>query len=164
LSSTKTGNYCPYNPRTPKPTKKVSDEIIARINQLTPSTQPKWGKMNVAQMLAHCNVTYEMVFDNIHPKPNVFMRFILKAIVKRNVVNETPYPQSVRTAPQFVITDEKEFEAEKQRLVSYIQQVQGLGEAHFDGLASHSFGPLNKTEWNNLFYKHLNHHLTQFGA
>ena len=38
--------------------KSVADEVIARINNLTPATQPGWGKMNVAQMLAHCNVTY----------------------------------------------------------------------------------------------------------
>lgn len=70
--------------------KEVSDNIIERINNLTPATQPKWGKMSVAQMLAHCNVTYEMTYENIHPKPNAFMRFILKTLVKNKVVNEAP--------------------------------------------------------------------------
>ena len=50
-------------------------EFIGRINSLTVDTKPKWGKMNVEQMLAHCNVTYEMVYENIHPKPNAFKRF-----------------------------------------------------------------------------------------
>ena len=44
-------------------TKEVTDILIGRINNLTPATQPQWGKMNVAQMLAHCNVAYEMVFE-----------------------------------------------------------------------------------------------------
>ena len=35
----------------------VTDEVIARIDNLTSKTQPVWGKMNVAQMLAHCSVT-----------------------------------------------------------------------------------------------------------
>ena len=139
-------------------------EIINRINQLTPTTERRWGKMTVAQMLAHCNVTYEMVYDNIHPKPNAFMRFILKNLVKGKVVSETPYPHNNRTAPQFIIKDEKNFEQEKKRLIDYINKTQQLGEAHFDGKESHSFGALSKQEWNNMFYKHLDHHLTQFGV
>lgn len=49
------------------------------------------GKMSVDQMLAHCNVMYEMVYDDIHPKPNSFLRFILKSFIKNKVVNENPY-------------------------------------------------------------------------
>ncbi len=145
-------------------TKATSDEIIQRINKLTSSTQPNWGKMSVAQMLAHCNVTYEMVYENSHPKPNFFMKFILKTFVKKIVTNEVPYKHNSSTAPQFIIKETKNFEAEKKRLVDYITKTQQLGENHFDGKESHSFGVLNKTEWNNMFYKHLNHHLTQFGA
>ena len=145
-------------------TKSVSDEIAERINHLTNTTQPKWGKMSVAQMLAHCNVTYEMVYDDIHPKPNFLMRFILKSFVKKIVTNEVPYKRNSSTAPQFIIKETKDFEAEKKRLVAYINKTQDLGESHFDGKESFSFGNLNKTEWNNMFYKHLNHHLTQFGA
>src|SRR5215207_2563461 len=95
-------------------------EIINRINQLTPTTERRWGKMTVAQMLAHCNVTYEMVYDNIHPKPNAFMKFILKSLVKTKVVSETPYPHNNRTAPQLSIKNEKDFEKEKKRLIDYI--------------------------------------------
>jgi Protein of unknown function (DUF1569) len=145
-------------------TKDISDSVIARINNLSSSTQPNWGKMSVDKMLAHCNVTYEMVFEDIHPKPNAFVKFILKMLVKNNVVNETPYKHNGSTAPQFIIKDSKNFEAEKNRLVNYINKAQQLGEAHFDNLESHSFGTLSKVEWNNMFYKHLDHHLTQFGV
>ena len=69
-----------------------------------------------------------------------------------------------RTAPAFLITDTKDFEAEKKRLINYIKKTQELGEAHFDNKESHSFGNLSKTEWNNMFYKHIDHHLTQFGV
>lgn len=145
-------------------TKEVSEEIISRINKLTSSTQPQWGKMSVAQMLAHCSVTYEMVYEDKHPKPGFFMGLMLKMMVKPIVVNEVPYKQSSRTAPAFIITDERDFEKEKQRLIEYIRRTQQHGGAHFDGKESHSFGALNKTEWNNMMYKHLNHHLTQFGV
>jgi hypothetical protein len=144
--------------------KEISDSVVARINNLKSTTQPNWGKMSVDQMLAHCNVTYEMVFEDIHPKPNAFMKFILKMLVKKNVVNETPYKPNGSTAPQFIIKDSKNFETEKNRLINYVNKSQQLGEGHFDNLASHSFGVLTKTEWNNMFYKHLDHHLTQFGV
>jgi hypothetical protein len=142
----------------------VAENLIQRINKLTPATQPLWGKMDVAQMLAHCCVTYEMIYEDKHPKPNFFMKFILKSFIKKVVTNEVPYKHSSQTAPQFLIKDAKVFEAEKTRLIDYIKKTQQLGEGHFDGKESHSFGTLNKTEWNNMFYKHLDHHLSQFGV
>jgi Protein of unknown function (DUF1569) len=145
-------------------TKEVSANIIQRINSLTPSTQGLWGKMNVAQMLAHCSVTYEMVYEDKHPKSNLFMKLLLKAMVKNTVVSEIPYKKDSRTAPAFIITDTKVFETEKTRLISFIEKTQQLGENSFDNKESHSFGKLTKIEWNNMFYKHLNHHLSQFGV
>ncbi|MGI9541818.1 MAG: DUF1569 domain-containing protein, partial [Cyclobacteriaceae bacterium] len=119
---------------------------------------------SVGQMLAHNNVAYEMAYEDKHPKPNAFMKFILKLMVKQSVVGEKPYKKNIRTAPQFLMTEEKDFEREKQRLIAYITKTQELGETYFDGKESHSFGSLSKIEWNNLFSKHLDHHLTQFGV
>lgn len=143
-------------------TKEIADNIIERINHLTAETKPQWGTMNVAQMLAHCNVSYEMIYENIHPKPNPFFKFILKILVKNKVVGEAPYPHNGRTAPQFIIKETKNFVTEKQRLIGYINKTQQLGENYFDNKESNSFGKLNKTEWNNMLYKHLLHHLSQF--
>lgn len=140
------------------------NEIIDRINKLTPETEALWGKMSVSQMLAHCNVTYEMAYENIHPAPNSFVKLMLKLFVKNSVVNETPYKKSSQTAPAFIIKADKDFAKEKDRLITYIKKTNELGASHFDGRKSLSFGALNKTEWNNMFYKHLDHHLSQFGA
>jgi hypothetical protein len=140
------------------------NEVITRIQRLNADSQPLWGKMAVGQMLAHCNVTYEMVYENIHPKPNFILKLILKMLVKKTVVNEVPYKHNSNTAPQFIIKDSKEFEKERLRLVNYIYKTQELGESYFDGKESLSFGELTKSEWNNMFYKHLDHHLRQFGV
>ncbi len=142
----------------------TTHEIIARINKLTPETQPLWGKMDAAKMLAHCCVTYEMVYTNKHPKAKGLKKLLLKLLVKPGVVNEKPYPKNSRTAPQFIIADQRIFETEKKRLIDYLEQTQTLGAAHFEGKESNSFGALTATEWNNQFYKHLDHHLTQFGV
>ncbi|GAB3325793.1 hypothetical protein GCM10027299_24350 [Larkinella ripae] len=145
-------------------TSEVATNMIQRIDQLNPSTPPQWGKMNAGQMLAHCNVAYEMVYDNKHPKPNFFMKLILKSFVKKIVTSNTPYKRNSQTAPALVIKDSRNFEVEKRRLIEYIRKTQQLGQQHFDNKVSHSFGPLTISEWNNLFYKHLDHHLTQFGS
>lgn len=139
-------------------------ELIGRINNLTPETQPQWGKMSVSQMLAHCCVAYEMTYDNNHPKPNGLTRFMLKLFVKQAVVGPKPYKKNSRTAPAFLITTEKDFETEKGRLIAFIDKTYNLGSAHFDGKESHSFGPMPVKEWDVMFYKHLDHHLTQFGV
>lgn len=140
------------------------ENMLSRINVLTPESKAGWGKMSVSQMLAHLNVAYEMTFESNHPKPNGFMKFILKLLVKNTVVGPKPYPKNGRTAPQFVISDERDFELEKNRLVNYMKKVVELGESHFDGKESHSFGPMTRAEWNVMFSKHLDHHLRQFGA
>ncbi len=145
-------------------TTEVSAEIVNRINKLTANTPAQWGKMSVNQMLAHCNVTYEMIYENIHPKPNFLMGFILKTFVKSKVVGEGTYPKSSPTAPQFVIKNQPDFDLQKTRLIDYINRTQQLGGNAFDGKESHSFGILNTSEWNNMMYKHLHHHLTQFGV
>lgn len=146
-------------------TTEVSSEVINRINKLQADSTPNWGKMNSGQMFAHCNVPYEMVYESEkHPRPNAIARFMIKLLAKNQVVSEKPYPKNGRTAPQFIMTDNKDFDVEKTRLISYIGKTQELGEAHFDGKESNAMGALSKTEWNNMFYKHLDHHLNQFGV
>lgn len=144
--------------------KTEAQNLIDRINYLTPATPAKWGKMNVAQMLAHSNVTYEYVFDERNDNHNFLMKFILKTFVKKVVTNEIPYKNNSRTAPAFIIADEREFEKEKTRLINYINKVVEKGESFFQGKISSSFGELTPTEWNNMMYKHIDHHLRQFGV
>jgi hypothetical protein len=139
-------------------------ELIARINKLTPQTHPQWGKMSAPQMLAHCNVSYELVYSDKHPKPNAIVKLLLKAFVKDKVVGPKPYKHNTQTAPAFIIKDERDFETEKANLVGYLNQTLELGEVYFDNKESHSFGALSTGQWNTMFYKHLDHHLTQFGV
>lgn len=139
-------------------------EFIERINRLTPTTRPQWGKMNVAQMLAHCNVTYELIYENKHPRPGRLMRFLIQLFAKKIVVGDKPYKKNLATAAVFRVETEKTFDLEKERLIGYLTRTQQLGAAYFDGKESHSFGKLSIKEWNTLMAKHLNHHLTQFGV
>lgn len=145
-------------------TKEITDEMIGRIDQLTAESQPIWGKMNVGQMLAHCAVTYKYVFDNNYKKPKGLKKFIMVKLIKPMVTNEKPYKQNGPTSPDFKMTTSKDFAIEKNSLVDYLKKTQELGSDHFHNKESHSFGVLTNDEWNNMFYKHLDHHLKQFGV
>ncbi|MXS70253.1 DUF1569 domain-containing protein [Chryseobacterium binzhouense] len=144
---------------------KDAQNYINRINNLVEDTHGLWGRMTVDQMLAHCSVTYEMVYEpEKHKKPGAIAKFILKTFVKPKVVGEKSYPKDSPTAPQFLIKERKNFDEEKRRLIGFIQKTQQLGASAFDGKESFSFGKLTSQEWNNMFAKHLNHHLSQFGV
>jgi uncharacterized damage-inducible protein DinB len=145
--------------------KAVCDELASRINNLSADAKPLWGKMSVGQMLAHCSVTYEYLFEPTkYKKPSGFVKLMLKLFVKSLVVGDKPYKKSSQTAPDFIIKGDKNLEEEKARIISFIYQVQALGAQHFDGKESHSFGKLTTQELNTMFYKHLDYHLGQFGV
>ncbi len=74
--------------------------LINRINQLTPNTAAQWGKMSVAQMLAHCNVSFEMAHNDDFKKSSPFLRFILKNLVKGGLVNDKPLKKIARLLPK----------------------------------------------------------------
>ncbi|MCB9033142.1 MAG: DUF1569 domain-containing protein [Chitinophagales bacterium] len=141
----------------------TTDDLLNRINQLNNTSQASWGKMNAAQMLAHCNATYKVLNDN-YPKPNAIKKLFLKLFVKNIVVSDKPYKKNSPTSPDFIISDEREFEKEKTNLIQNIITTQKLGTSYFEGKASPGFGVLTAKEWSNLFYKHLDHHLAQFGV
>lgn len=144
---------------------KVAQNYINRINQLTPESQRGWGTMSVDQMLAHLNVAYETVYEpKKHKRPGMIAKFFLKNFVKDKTVKEIPYRQNLPTAPMFKIVGSRDFQDEKRRLIGFIQKTQQLGRDAFHGKESHSFGKLTAQEWNNMFAKHLNHHLAQFGV
>ena len=140
------------------------DEAKSRVQSLTPQSQAQWGKMNVAQMLAHCNVAYEIEYTDKHPKPNPLARFFIKLFAKEQVVGPKPYPRNGRTAPMFVIAEERDFATEQRRLLEHLDKTHTLGAAHFDGKENAGFGKLSLEQWNTMFSKHLDHHLTQFGV
>lgn len=144
---------------------KDAQEYINRINNLTPETQRKWGKMSVDQVLAHLNVAYDLTFTpEKFPKPSFIAKFLLSKFVKPKITNEIPYKQSLPTRPVFIIADERNFEEEKAKLIGNIQRVQQLGREAFEGKENINFGKMTAQCWNNMFAKHLNHHLDQFGV
>ncbi len=142
----------------------TTQQCLTRLEKLTPSTAPQWGKMDVAQMLAHVNVAYDSAYGKIEPQKNPFKKFILKLLVKPIVVSEKVYKKNSPTGPEFLISDARDFEKEKSILINYIKDTEQKGAAYFEGKENIAFGKMTAQEWSNQFYKHLDHHFTQFGV
>ena len=144
--------------------KNVVEEIKNRLNKIQSNTAPLWGKMNASQMLAHINVGYHLSYDESIPKATGLKKIMLKLFVKGIVTNEKPYKKNGRTSPEFVIADERDFDKEKELFNKNLDQVLDDGESFFEGRESISFGAMNAVQWNNQFYKHIDHHFQQFGV
>ena len=143
----------------------VTNEVMDRINQLTPTTHRNWGKMSVDQMLAHCNKPYAYTYEpEKFKKPKGLMKFILRNFIKKFVVSEKAYKPNGGTSPDFIVTGSHDFEQEKNLLIANIQKAQKLGTSYFEGKENLSFGVMTAQEWNNMYYKHIDHHLRQFGV
>lgn len=139
-------------------------QIRQRLSNLTSTRQRQWGKMNVTQMLAHCSRSMEMASGEFRP-PRVFIGRILGPIIKPIALREgEPMRRNSPTAKELVIGEAMDFEPERSRLQSLIDRFVATGPA---GCTSHPhafFGPLTPYEWSTLMYKHLDHHLRQFGV
>lgn len=134
-----------------------------RLELLTAETQPKWGKMDAAKMIAHLNVSYQIAKGEKKVKLNPVMRFFLRTFLKKIVVGNKPFAKNSKTAPYFLIADERDLEIEKKLLLDNMKWVFNKGTSFFEGRPTESFGKLTSDEWSNLFQKHLDHHFKQFG-
>jgi hypothetical protein len=141
----------------------VLNKHLERLDKLSNETQPQWGKMDAAQMLAHLNVAYDLDNGKIKTKYNAFTKWMIKTFVKKIVVGDKPYKKNSRTAPVFLIADKREFEKEKAALIQNMKEVQSRGVQYYEGRENTGFGKLSSKEWNNMFSKHLEHHFEQFG-
>jgi hypothetical protein len=142
----------------------TTNNVLTRLENIKAETVPQWGKMNAAQMLAHLNKPYDLAYGKITTKPSFIGKLLMKLIVKKIVVSEKPYAKNSRTAPEFIVADKREFEIEKSKYIANVIETEKKGSSYFDMKESGGMGKLTVTEWNNLFYKHTNHHFEQFGV
>ena len=140
----------------------ATSEMMNRLNKLQSDSKPLWGKMNAAQTLAHLNVAYDKAY-NPGKAPGAIGKFLMKLFVKNVVVSSKPYKKNNRTAPEFLIEGERDFDKEKARLIDNMKKTEQNGVTYFEGRENISFGKLSSEEWSNLFGKHMDHHFQQFG-
>jgi hypothetical protein len=135
-------------------------EIINRINKLTPQTQHLWGKMDVAQMLAHLQIPIG-VAEGTYKLPRTFIGRIFGPIAKKILYNDKPFKKNLPTDKSFVMKGAKDFEKEKQSLIAMLNN---FNEQNIVDEPHPFFGKLTKEQWSKGTWKHLDHHLQQFGV
>lgn len=139
-------------------------EVKARLLQLRADGAPLWGTMNPAQAVAHCAGGMEMALGDIRPK-RLMISWILGWIIKPLALgNNERMRRNSPTMPEIVVADERVLDDERRRLATLIDRFAAAGPA---GCTTHPhsfFGRLTPQQWSVLMYKHLDHHLRQFGA
>ena len=138
-------------------------EIIARFEKLTPLSTPLWGKMNIAQMFAHCNVGVQTAMG----KHNVKMAMIGKLIgrfFKKLAYNDQPFKKNSPTDRTYIFPANLDAEVEKIKVISSIKQFSEGGPTSCTTHPHPFFGKLTAEQWGKLQWKHLDHHLRQFGV
>lgn len=137
--------------------------MVSRIHALTPDTPGRWGKMSVAQMLAHCKQAFKVPLTG-KPLPRMFAGRLIGWLIKRKLYDNTPYGKGLPTAPDFIVKDERDFEKEKTALLELVEQFYKRGPEGTGNFPHPFFGRLTKEQWGKSMWKHLDHHLRQFGV
>lgn len=133
--------------------------IVARLDRLTGAETPQWGRFTVPQMLAHMCDAFRMALGELSVKPKGLPWFIRYPVTKL-ILYVLPFPKNAPTAPEMVARPPERLDVERTQLKQLMARLDG-----HTGTQPHPlFGPLTPDEWGVLGYKHLDHHLRQFGV
>ena len=145
----------------------LKNEYIQIIQKADTSAQPQWGKMDFQQMLEHVADFFQVSTQKQHyplvsppehmPKLKEFLmsnkQFRENTKAPANIIGEEPFPYKYATVDEA-----------KQELASEVDYFFQLYNDEPALTAVHPvFGELNFEEWVRLHYKHVTHHLRQFG-
>ena len=139
------------------------EEITTRIDRLQPTSQRQWGKMDAAQMLAHLSNTMDMASGKL-PTKRLLIGRLIGPLFKPLMTNEKPFGRNAPTSGELKIADLRDFAREQQRLKECVRSFHQGGEAGFTRTPHPFFGPMTPIEWSTGMYKHIDHHLRQFGV
>lgn len=143
--------------------KETLNETLGRIDRLTTGSHPVWGKMNVSQMMEHCSRALDWATGKDKPK-RMLLGYLLGGLLKNQYYNDKPVAKNLPTAPKFLVTDTPDFASAKQRFTALVKEFSEGGEAKCTRHPSAFFGHLTPEQHGKGAYKHIDHHLTQFGV
>ena len=137
--------------------------LLDRIDKLQDGAPGQWGKMTVAQMLRHCQQPVKVALGELQLKHSLIGKLFGK-MAKRSFLKNETFKKNLPTAPEFLVKTQPVFDHEKQQLKSLVQQLLTADQNAIAARVHPFFGKMNAAEWGVLNWKHLDHHLQQFGA
>ncbi|MEO8666680.1 MAG: DUF1569 domain-containing protein [Ignavibacteria bacterium] len=141
----------------------ANKKLIDRVNKLSPKSKPEWGKMKVSQMLVHCKIPIQSAFGDIKIKRE-FAGILFGRIAKKMLSGDKPFKKNLPTNKAFQISNDPDLKEEKQKLLKLIRRFIEAGPNGITKQPHPFFGNLTTQEWDNMMWKHLDHHLRQFGV
>lgn len=143
----------------------VSNEVTARLGKLGPQSERQWGKMTLPQMLAHCSAGFQWATGDTVPENGALPMRLMGRLVKPMVLrNDDPMRRNSPTAKSLIVVETRDLDEERDRLSRLIARFAANGPAGCTKNPHPFFGKMAPDEWAILMYKHLDHHLRQFGA
>ncbi len=135
------------------------EAVVGRLRRVTAETKPAWGQLDAPRMLCHLADQMRVAVGDLPTRSA--NSFLGRTLVKWLVIGTSvKAPRGkVMTAPEMLSSSPATWSADLAACEALIKRV-GAGEAHAD---HPMFGPLTTEQWGRLCWKHLDHHLRQFG-
>ena len=137
--------------------------LIVRVRSLRPDSPRQWGKMDSAQMLAHCQVGLRLALGEMKLK-RALIGYLFGGMARRKLLSPEPWGRNLPTAPEFKIKGSGDFAREREALVGLLERFGDGGPEVLTKEPHPFFGKLSSAEWDVLQWRHVDHHLRQFGA
>jgi len=143
----------------------ILQQLTERINRLSPDTKALWGKMTVAQMLAHCAASIQMAYGDIPSKirTSKWTAFTTTLLY----VELLPFPKKAMAPPEINLEKKLKctgsFEEEKVKLIEQLNRT-ATTPADYKFKPHPVFHKLSHRQWGKLAFKHIDYHLRQFGV
>lgn len=137
-------------------------ELASRLSRLTPHSERRWGRMTAPQMLAHIADQLRMGLGEIAPgQPNgPLSRWPMNALI----IHWLPWPKGRAQGPPEAFTSTPSaWEADVAAVIGLLERF-GTIDPGAEWPVSSVFGRLSGRDWAVLSYRHLDHHLRQFGC
>lgn len=134
-----------------------------RLAKLQPDSARQWGKMTPAQAMAHYAAQMEMILGKTFP-PRSLLGRIFGRRAKAKILSEEPFPRNAQTDKHFLIVDRRDLDTERERVQKLLDCFVRGGPAVCTSHPHSFFGTMTPAEWARLMYRHLDHHLRQFGV
>ena len=143
--------------------KVTADKIIDRVNRLQPDNRALWGKMNATEMLLHANLCNKEIFQPVRPaKKTTLKQYMLRLLALYIAPNFKKGIKGDAKKETVGKIDEKEFAQQRETFIELINCFPThRGELTLPHIA---FGNISTKEWGIAAYKHMDHHLRQFGV
>ena len=137
-------------------------EIRGRVAQLTPDLPRRWGRMSAQQMVCHLSESLRMAIGELRVAPKRLP--IRYTPLKQLIVYVAPFPKNAPTAPELTIAATPRPWADDLSTLQQLIDRFTARPADAEWPEHPAFGRLSRRAWGVLGYRHIDHHLRQFGV